>query len=82
MKDRPVIIGTTVGIAVLFGLLCKLLRQGTSAREIRQIQNLVAKNLAETEAMHRILRRTRGAVNQIHQYIQPPVTKGLQKRPS
>ena len=77
MKERSsVIIATTVGIAVLFGLISKLLRQGSTARELRQIHKLVAKNLAEAEATHRTLRRARGAVNQIHQYLQP-VTKGV-----
>ena len=82
MKDHPPIVVSTVAIVVLFGLLCKLLRQGASNKEIRQIHNLVVKNLAETEAMHRNLRRTRGAVNQIHQYIEPPVTKGVKKAAS
>ena len=83
MKERtPVVIGTTVGLAVLFGLICRLFRRGASAKEIRQFHNLIAKNLAETEAMHRNLRRTRGAVNQIHQYMAPPVTKGVKKAAS
>ena len=83
MKERhPVVIGTTVGLAVLFGLIYRLVRQGASAKELRQIHNIVAKNLAETEAMHRALRRTRGAVNQIHQYTAPPVTKGVKKAAS
>jgi hypothetical protein len=50
-----------------YGLLSKLLRQRASAKETPQVYRIVAKNLAETEAMHRDLRRTRGAVNQIHQ---------------
>jgi hypothetical protein len=78
MKERPPVIMTTVGIAVLFGLIYKLLRQGASAKEIRQIHNIVEKNFAETQAMHRNLRRARGAVNQIHQYLEP-VTKGVKK---
>ena len=79
MKESTPIVVSTVSIAVLFGLLCKLVRQGASAKEIRQIHKIVAKNLAETEAMHHTLRRTRGAVNQMHQYIAPPpVTKGVE----
>jgi hypothetical protein len=82
MRERPPIIITTVGVAVLFGLMCRLLRRGASASEIRQIHRLVAKNLAETEAVHRTLRRTRGAVNQMHQYVEPPVTKRSTKSAS
>ena len=76
MKERPPVIMSTLGIAVLFGLIYKLCRQGATAQEIKLIANAVDKNLRETEAMHRTLRRTRGAVNQIHQYLEPHVTKG------
>ena len=81
-ESSAVIIGTTVGIVVLFGLLSKLIRQGASAKEIRQIYKLVVKNLNETEATHRTLRRARGAVNQIHQYLAPGVTKGVENSAS
>jgi hypothetical protein len=49
------------------------------ARQIRQIRTTVEQNLAETRLMHRHLRRLRGAVNQMHQYLNPPVPKRVKK---
>lgn len=66
MKERSSVVITTIGVAVLIGLITKLLQRGASAKEIRQIHNIVAKNLTETKEVHRKLRRTRGAVNEIH----------------
>jgi hypothetical protein len=82
MKENRPIIMTTLGLAVLFGLIYKLRQQGATAKEIKLIHNAVEKNIAETVAVHRTLRRTRGAVNQIHQYLEPPVTKGVKKAAS
>ncbi len=77
MKERPPVVMTTLGLAVLFGLIHQLRQQHATAREIKLISTAVDKHLPETEAMHRTLRRTRGAVNQMHQYVLPPVTKGV-----
>ena len=72
MKDRsPVLLITPLAIAAVFGLICKLRKQGASADELKLIRQAVEKNLAETQAMHRDLRRQRGALNQLHHYIGP-----------
>jgi hypothetical protein len=82
MKDRSfVLVITPLAIAALFAMIYELRQQGASAREIKLIRQAVEKNLAETHTMHRTLRCTRGAVNQIHQYINP-VPKGVKKLPS
>jgi len=77
MKDRSsVLVITPIAIAALFGMICKLRKEGASAKEIKLIRQAVEKNLAETQAMHRNLRRQRGAVNQMHRYL-VPVSKGV-----
>ena len=81
MNGHRSIIATALGVATQLGLLYKLRRQRASAKEIRQIHTIVARNLAETEAVHRNLRRTRGAVNQLHQYLMPD-PKGVKKAAS
>lgn len=85
MKEKPPIVMTTLGLAVLFGLIYNLRRQRASAREIREIRNIAAKNLTETQEIHRTLRRTRGTLNQLHKYVMPdvlPVPKGAKKAAS
>jgi hypothetical protein len=81
MKERSSVAITTLGAAVLFGLIYEFRRQRASATEIRQIHDIAARNLAQTEQVHRILRRTRGAVNDLHQYVMPE-TKGVKKAAS
>jgi hypothetical protein len=81
MKNHPSAFTVIASIAVLSALVSKFLRQRASAKELRQIHNIVARNLSETEAMHRNLRRTRGAVNQLHQYVMPD-PKGVKKAAS
>ena len=81
MKEKPPIVMTTLGLAVLFGLLYQLRQQRASAREIKMICHAVEKNLAETVSVHHTLRRTRGAVNQLHQYVMPE-TKGVKNTAS
>ena len=76
MKERLPVIMTTVELAILFGLIYKLRQQGATSEQIKLIHQAVDKNLRETEELHRTLRRTRGAVNQIHQYLLP-VQKGM-----
>jgi hypothetical protein len=72
MKDRSsVLLITPLAIAAVFGLICKLRKQGASADKLKLIRQAVEKHLAETKAMHHTLRRQRGAINQLHQYIVP-----------
>ena len=72
MKDRSsVLVITPIAIAALFGMIYKLCKEGAPAKEIKLIRQAVEKNLAETQAMHRNLRRQRGAVNQMHRYLLP-----------
>jgi len=78
MKERLPIIMDTVGLALLFGLIYKLRRQGDSAEEIKLVTKAIDKNLRETKEINHTLRRTRAAVNQIHQYLLP-VQKGVKK---
>ena len=79
MKERPaVLILTTVVVATLFGLIRRGVQQRAAESQLQQIRNTVEQNLAETRVMHRNLRRLRGAVNQIHQYLLP-VPKGVKK---
>jgi len=82
MKGRSFdLVITPLAIAALFAMIYELRKQGASAKEIKLIRQVVEKNLAETQTMQGTLRRTRGAVNQIHQYIDP-VPKGVKKAAS
>jgi len=72
MKDRTcVLLITPVAIAALFGMIYKCREQGAFTKEIKLIRQSVEKNLAEIQAIHHNLRRQRGAVNQMHQYLLP-----------
>jgi hypothetical protein len=53
-------------------------RRGSTA-VLADIRSTLKEELAETRALHRILRKQRGAINGIHQYI-VPVSKGSSKR--
>jgi hypothetical protein len=68
-------------IAGLATLLYAGLQQRKSTTVLGDIRNYVKENVAETRALHRTLRRQRGAINDIHRYL-VPVTKGSSKHAS
>ena len=73
---HPALITTAAGLAALLALFSQLRRHRATARKIQLIHEAVEKNLQETLSVHRTLYRTRGAINQLHQYIDP-VPKGV-----
>ena len=64
-----------VAVAGLAGLLYSLTRHRRSTAVLNEIHNSIKENVAETRALHRTLRRQRGAINGIHRYL-VPVSKG------
>ena len=76
MKECPAVALLTATVAALALLAWTGKRR---ACQLQQIRTAVEQNLAETRLMHRPLRRMRGAVNQMHQYLNPPVPKGVKK---
>jgi hypothetical protein len=68
-------------IAAVAALLYAVTRQRQSSELLEDIQQYMKENVAETRALHRTLRRQRGAVNDIHRYL-VPVTKGSSKHAS
>ena len=81
MKEKPPIVMTTLGLATLFCVIYNLRQQRAWDTKIKMIYSTVEKNLAETVSVHHTLRRTRGAVNQLHQYVMPE-TKGVKNTAS
>jgi len=75
MKDQRPILLTTLALVVLLAKLYQLRRQGVSDKKLQKMHDLLIRNLAETGAIHRDLRRTRGTLNHLHQYVMP-VQKG------
>lgn len=73
MKEKPTIVMTALGLAVLFGGIYQLCQERASAKEICLA---IEQHLAETVSVHRTLRPTRGGVDQLHQYVMPE-TKGV-----
>ena len=65
----------------ILALLYSVTRQQRSTDLLGDIHNCMKENVAETRALHRTLRRQRGAINDIHRYLLP-VTKGSEKHPS
>ena len=68
-------------IAGIAALLYAVTRQRQSTDLLGDIHNCLEENVAETRALHRTLRRQRGAINDIHRYL-VPVTKGSSKHVS
>jgi hypothetical protein len=68
-------------IAGVSALIYAISRQRQSTDLLGGIHNCLKENVAETRALHRTLRRQRGAINDIHRYL-GPVTKGSAKHPS
>ena len=66
-------------IAGVAALLCAVTQQRKSTAVLGEIRNCVKESVAETRALHRTLRRQRGAINDIHRYL-VPVTKGSSKQ--
>jgi type II secretory pathway pseudopilin PulG len=81
MKERPAValLTAAAAAATLFAWMRRRGRQRARDRQLQQIRTTVEQNFAETRLMHRHLRRLRGAVNQMHQYLNPPVPKGVKK---
>jgi hypothetical protein len=50
--------------------------QSQSTAVLREIRKSAKESVAETRALHRTLRRQRGAINDIHRYL-VPVSKGV-----
>ena len=65
-------------IAAVAALLYAVTRQRPSTDLLGDIHRYLKENVAETRALHRTLRRQRGAINDIHRYL-IPVTKGVSK---
>ena len=68
-------------VAGIAALLYAVTQQRKSTAVLGDIRNCVKENVAETRALHRTLRRQRGAINGIHRYL-IPVTKGSSKHVS
>jgi hypothetical protein len=77
-QRASVLVITPFAIAVVFGMIYTLRKQGASAGEIKLIRQAVEKNFAEAKAMHHNLHRQRGIINDIHKQI-VAVTKSFQK---
>jgi len=79
MTDRSKVLllcpAAIVGVAAL---LYAVTRRRRSTDLLGDIHQSMRENVAETRALHRTLRRQRGAVNEIHRYL-VPVTKGVSK---
>jgi hypothetical protein len=67
--------------AAIAALLYAVHLQSKSTAILGDIRDSVKETVAETRAVHRTLRRQRGAINGIHSYL-VPVTKGAQKQAS
>ena len=67
--------------AGLAALLYAANRQCKAITLLGDIRTGMKENVAETHALHRTLRRQRGAINGIHHYL-VPVTKGSSKQGS
>ncbi len=65
-------------IAGLAALVYVLYRHREPNAILGEIRDSLKENVTETRALHRTLRRQRGAINEIHRYL-VPVTKGLEK---
>ena len=68
-------------IAGVAALLYAVIRKRQSTDLLGDIHTCLKENVAETRALHRTLRRQRGAINDIHRYL-VPVTKGSSKQAS
>ena len=68
-------------IAGIAALLYAVTRQRQSTDLLGDIHNCLEENVAETRALHRTLRRQRGAINDIRRYL-VTVTKGSAKHGS
>ena len=64
--------------AGLAALLYVANRQCKAITLLGDIRTGMKDNVAETHALHRTVRRQRGAINGIHRYL-VPVTKGVEK---
>lgn len=80
MNDRSnVLLLSSAVIAGVAALFCAARRLCWSTAALGEIRDSVKENLAETRTVHKLLRRQRGAINQMHQYLMP-VPKGVKKR--
>ena len=72
MTDRSkVLLLCPAAIAGVSALLYAVSRQRKSTDLLGDIHNCMKENVAETRALHRTLRRQRGAINDIHRYLLP-----------
>lgn len=76
MTDRPFFLLWPVALTGLVALLYAINQHRRSALLLEQIRDSVQDNAIQTRALHRTLRRQRGAINDIHHYLLP-VPKGL-----
>ena len=80
MNERsPALFLYPAAIAGFAALLYAINRRRRSAAILVQIRDVLKQNIAETRALHRTLRRQRGAINDIRGYFIPPVSKRVGK---
>jgi hypothetical protein len=78
MTNRPGFLLWPVAVTGLAALLYAVNQHRRSAIVLEQIRDSVQDNTLQTRALHRTLRRQRGAINDIHRYLLP-VSKGSEK---
>ena len=78
MIDRPVFLLWPVALTGLAALLYAVNQHRRTVSVLEQIRDSVQNNALQTRALHRTLRRQRGAINDIHRYLLP-VSKGSEK---
>jgi hypothetical protein len=79
MTDQPVLLLVCLTIIAIMAIHIYVAGRGrASAETLGQIRDAVKNNLAETRRLHHTLRRQRGDINDIHDYL-VPVSKGVRK---
>jgi hypothetical protein len=78
MTDRPAFLLWPVAVVGLAALFYAVKQHRRSLLVLEQIRDSVQNNAIQTHALHRTLRRQRGAINDIHRYLLP-VSKGSEK---